>query len=142
MSENKTRPTDASVMDFITAVENNTRREDSLVLLERFNQLTGMSPRLWGPSLIGYGEYHYKYDSGREGDYFLTGFSPRKSAMTVYVMPGFSEFQSELNRLGPHKHSSSCLYITRLARVDMDVLDEIVTKGVEIMRQRYDWKAS
>ena len=141
MSENKTKPTDASVSDYVESLQQEARKADSKILLPAMSEWTGMTPKLWGPSIIGFGEYHYKYESGREGDYFLTGFAPRKSAMTVYIMPGFRPYGEQLDRLGPHKHSSSCLYITRLARIDMAVLEEIVRDSVERMKANYPWKS-
>ena len=140
MSENKTRPTDASVSAYIEALDHQARKADSKILLEAMTRWTGMQPRLWGPSIIGFGEYHYTYESGREGDHLLTGFAPRKSAMTVYIMPGFKPYGDHLARLGPHKHSSSCLYITRLERIDMNVLEEIVRDSVDRMKAKYPWK--
>lgn len=140
MSDNKTKPTGASVDTFIAGLDNQTRRTDSATLLKIFADVTGMPPRMWGDSIIGYGEYQYKYASGRAGTFFLTGFSPRKTAMTIYVMPGFSSFGDQLARLGPHKHSSSCLYVTRLARVDLTVLAEIIADSVSQMKQKYSWK--
>lgn len=141
MSENKTKPTDASVNDFIESIDHKTRKADSKILLPAMSAWTGMKPRLWGPSIIGFGEYHYRYESGREGDHLLTGFAPRKTAMTVYIMPGFKPYQEHLTRLGPHKHSSSCLYITRLERIDIKVLEDIVRDSVERMKAKYPWKA-
>ena len=141
MSDNKTKPTDASVDAFIAGLDNPTRRADSALLLKMFSDVTGMQPRMWGDSIVGYGEYQYKYASGRAGTFFLTGFSPRKTAMTLYVMPGFKDLGDHLARLGPHKHSSSCLYITRLARIDMTVLEEIIANSVSQMKQKYTWNA-
>ena len=141
MSENKTRPSDASVSDYIESIDHQTRKADSKILLKAMSAWTGMTPRLWGPSIIGFGEYHYKYESGREGDHLLTGFAPRKSAMTVYIMPGFKPYAEQLAHLGPHKNSSSCLYITRLERIDMAVLEEIVRDSVARMKAKYPWKA-
>jgi hypothetical protein len=140
MSDNKTKPNDASVIDYIDSLESDVRRADARILLDAMTDWTGMQPRLWGPSIVGFGEYHYQYESGREGDHMLTGFAARKSAMTIYVMPGFKPYAGQLARLGPHKHSSSCLYITRLARVNMAVLEEIVRDSVERMKQKYPWK--
>ena len=140
MSENKTRPTDASVSAYIEALDHEGRKADSKILLEAMTGWTGMQPRLWGPSIIGFGEYHYTYESGREGAHLLTGFAPRKSAMPVYIMPGFKPYGDHLARLGPHKHSSSCLYITRLERIDMAVLEEIVRDSVDRMKAKYPWK--
>ena len=141
MSENKTKPTDASVANYIELLDHKARKEDSRTLVKAMADWTGMKPKLWGPSIIGFGEYHYTYASGREGDFFLTGFAPRKAAMTIYIMPGFKPYSEHLARLGPHKHSSSCLYITRLARVDMAVLEEIVRDSVDRMKSNYTWKA-
>ena len=141
MSENKTKPTHADVMSFLQAVEQPRRREDGLALLEMMNRITGMKPVLWGPSLVGYGEYYYKTGAGREGLWPLTGFSPRKAAMTVYIMPGFKKYTDHLARLGKHKHSVSCLYITRLANVDLAVLEELISLSVERMKTLYpQWK--
>ena len=142
MSDNKTKPSSADVLSFLNAVEPAGRREDGLVLLERMNTLTGMTPVRWGPSIVGSGEYYYKTNAGREGLWPLTGFSPRKAAMSIYIMPGFKAFEDQLARLGKHKHTVSCLYITRLANVDMDVLDEIITSAVARMKEIYPrWKA-
>lgn len=150
MAKNVTAPSDRNVEEFINAVEHNRRREDAQLLLSRFEQWTGMDPVLWtnglagnvNSGIVGFGHYHYKYKSGREGDWFLTGFSPRKANMAVYIMPGFSEFESALEELGPHKHSVSCLYLTNLAKNDLNALEAIVTQSVEIMKSRYDWRAS
>ncbi len=141
MSENKTKPSKADVMAFLNAVEQPRRREDGLVLHDMMGRITGMTPVLWGPSIVGYGEYYYKYGSGREGLWPLTGFSPRKAAMTIYIMPGFKQYTDHLARLGNHKHSVSCLYITRLEAVDLAVLEEIVASSVERMKTLYPrWK--
>ncbi|MEP0940235.1 MAG: DUF1801 domain-containing protein [Rhizobiaceae bacterium] len=141
MSQNKTIPSDVPVLDYIESLDNQTRKDDARLLLEAMADWTGMQPRLWGASIVGFGEYHYTYESGREGDHMLTGFAPRKSAMTIYIMPGFKPYGEQLARLGPHKHSSSCLYITRLTRVDLSVLEEIVRDSVERMKAKYPWKS-
>ena len=140
MAENKTKPAHINVADFVARVESDLRRADAGILLETFARLTGMKPCLWGDSLIGYGQYHYKYASGREGDYFLTGFSPRKTAMTIYIMPGFNSYTSHLARLGAHKHSRSCLYIKKLEQIDLVVLEEIISDSVARMKEIYQWK--
>lgn len=139
-AKNKSSQNESSPKDFIAAVENETRRADAEVLLKWFKKTTGLKPKMWGPSIIGYGRYHYKYDSGREGDSLLTGFSPRKSSLTIYIMPGFAVggIAEKLDRLGKHKISKSCLYINKLADVDMDVLKEIVEEGISIMREKYE----
>ena len=140
MAENKTKPTEASATEFVSSVENPIRRGDAQILLEMFGRLTGMQPVMWGESLIGYGHYHYKYASGREGDYFLTGFAPRQSATTIYVMPGFKKYNRHLEQLGPHRHSVSCLYVTRLNKINMSVLEDMICDSVQRMQDMYEWK--
>ena len=137
-NENKTQPTRRSPKAFIEAVEHPQRRADGLVLLDFFNRITGLKPQMWGPTIIGYGRYHYKYESGREGDAIMTGFSPRKSALTLYIMPGYRDMSAQLARLGKHKIGKSCLYINKLADVDMAVLEEIVREGLDYMRGHYE----
>ena len=131
MAENKTQKTDASVEEFLASVENNRRREDGLTLLEMMREITGLEPDMWGPSIIGFGDYHYKYESGREGDMFLTGFSPRKQSLSLYIMAGFDSYDDLLARLGKHRKGASCLYINKLADVDMGVLHELVRESFE-----------
>ncbi len=135
---NKTQPTDVSVDDFLKAVEPAKRREDGLVLLDMLKRVTGWPPVMWGPTIIGFGCYHYKYDSGREGDFLVTGFSPRKSALTLYIMPGYRDIGHLLKKLGKHKIGKSCLYINKLEDVDLEVLEEIVVEGVNYMKEKYD----
>ncbi|MCZ6574990.1 MAG: DUF1801 domain-containing protein [Gammaproteobacteria bacterium] len=142
MPENKTQPTNADVHAFITGIEHKRRHEDSLMLFDLMGRLTAFEPLMWGKSIVGYGQYHYKYASGREGDFLLTGFSPRKAAMTIYIMPGFERYKNLLTKLGKHKISVSCLYITRLDAVDLDILEEIIGDSVERMKTIYpDWSA-
>lgn len=131
MAENKTRKTGASVEEFLASVENKRRREDGFALLEMMKEITGLEPEMWGSSIIGFGDYHYKYASGREGDIFLTGFSPRKQSLSLYVMDGFDGRDELLDRLGKHRKSVSCLYINKLADVDLDVLRELVRRSYE-----------
>ncbi len=137
---NKTQPTTIAATDFIAALEPEKKRADATALLAMFKRATGLKPVMWGPSIIGYGRYHYKYDSGREGDFLLTGFSPRKANLVLYIMPGYrsGEMQDMLLRLGKHKLGKSCLYINKLADVDMDVLEEIVVAGLDYMRVKYE----
>ena len=137
MAELKTKETSASVDAFLAAVENERRRRDALVVKEIMERVTGWQPKMWGPSIVGFGRYHYKYDSGREGDYLVTGFSPRKKSLTVYIMPGFSGFPELMERLGKYKTSVSCLYINKLEDVDLGVLEELIRGGVDTMRERY-----
>ena len=142
MAQNKTQATSADVMDFLTAVEPDQRREDGLRLNEIFQEVTGWTPRMWGPSIIGYGEYHFKYDSGREGDFLATGFSPRKAKLVMYIMPGYLDMDDQLSRLGKHKLGKSCLYINKLADVDETVLREIIEVGLDDLGNRWPVKPS
>lgn len=134
---NKTVATDASVEAYLDAIEDEGRRADCDVLVEMLGRLSGESPRMWGPSIVGFGEYHYRYDSGREGDFMRVGFSNRKANLTIYIMPGYGDFSDELSRLGKHKTGKSCLYVKRLSDVDMEVLEEMVSKGLRIMDEKY-----
>ena len=136
-SNNKTVPTLLSPEDFLAKVDHPRRREDGYVLLELFNRVTQLKPVMWGTAIIGYGRYHYKYDSGREGDSLMTGFSPRKSALSIYIMPGYRDLSSMLNRLGKHKTGKSCLYINKLADVELPVLEEIILNGLQYMKKNY-----
>ena len=106
--------------------------------IDLFRKITGEEPKMWGPSIIGFGSYDYKYESGREGEYFITGFSPRKAALTVYIMPGYRDMSDKLARLGKHKTGKSCLYINKLADIDMAVLEEIVRDGIAYMEANYE----
>ncbi|MEM7216290.1 MAG: DUF1801 domain-containing protein [Pseudomonadota bacterium] len=133
----KTRQNDADALDFIRSVEHERRREDGFALLEFFNRVTGWKPKMWGDSIIGYGRYEYKYQSGREGEYFITGFSPRKTAISIYIMPGYRDMTEKLSRLGKHKSGKSCLYINRITDIDQQVLEEIVMDGMDYMKKNY-----
>ncbi len=138
MAEIKTKQTDASVDEFIEAVDNKTRRQDAKTLLKIFREVTGQEPNMWGSSIVGYGVYHYKSErSSQEGDWPRTAFSPRKSAMTVYIMPGFYKLADELARLGKHKTSVSCLYINKLDDIDLAVLKRIIAFGYKEMNKQY-----
>lgn len=137
MAETKTKPTQISVEAFIDAVENPVRRDDAKEVCAMLERITGESPKMWGPSIIGFGSYHYKYDSGHEGDMCRLGFSPRKAELVLYVLtedPGQTE---KLTRLGKHKTGKSCLYIKKLADVDMAVLEEIATDALSYMNRKY-----
>ena len=131
MGELKTLENDGSATDFIDAVQEETKRKDSYVLLDLYKRVTGLEPRMWGTSIIGFGKYHYKSErSTQEGDWPLAGFSPRKQNLTLYFLQGFDTLLAEpLAKLGKHKTSKSCLYINKLADVDMAVLEEVVSKG-------------
>ncbi len=137
MAELKTRKTDANVEKFVNSVENKIRKEDAKVLLKLFREITKEEPAMWGDSIIGYGSYHYKSErSNQEGDWPLTGFSPRKQRLSIYIMPGFKDFGELLKNLGKYRNSVSCLYINKLADVDIKVLKEIIKKGYQDMKAR------
>ena len=138
MAENKTRATDVDPEAFIAEVEHPTRRADAETLLELMRRITGCEPKMWGPSIVGFGRYHYRYDTGREGDFLLTGFSPRKANMVVYVLSGYDDISDDLAALGKHKIGKSCLYINKLADVDLAVLERIIADGVARMREDYE----
>lgn len=137
MRENKTRPTTISPANFIASVDHPVRRADAQKLLEMMTRITGETPIMWGPAIIGFGQYHYRYDSGREGDFMRTGFSPRKANMVVYIMPGYTDFGTILERLGKHRLGKSCLYINKLADVDLDVLEELIRAGLADMARKH-----
>lgn len=128
MAENKTKPTSASVDDFIAQIENSRRRTDALTALKIYKEVTGLPPVMWGPSIIGFGSLHYAYDSGREGDMPAAAFSPRKANMTFYVGDKFDGAEELYAKLGKHKKSVACLYINKLDDVDLDVLSEIIAR--------------
>lgn len=138
MAENKTKPGKASVTAFIDAIEDKQKRGDVKKVAAMMREATGSRARMWGTSIIGYGSYHYKYDSGREGDFLITGLSPRKQALTVYVMPGFSRFEALMSKLGKYKTGKSCLYIKRLADIDEKVLNRLIVGSVDYMRKNYE----
>ncbi len=142
MAENKTQASSQSVSDFMNAIAHPTRQADALALDAMFQKVTGWAPQMWGPSIIGYGSYHYTYDSGRSGDFLATGFSPRKSNMSVYIMPGYADFSDILARLGKHKSGKSCLYINKLADIDMDVLAELVRAGLKDLDGKWPVQAT
>ncbi|MEL6683769.1 MAG: DUF1801 domain-containing protein [Pseudomonadota bacterium] len=137
MAENKTKATAQSVDDFIAAVEHPTRAADARQLDAMFRDITGWQPRMWGPTIIGYGQYDYTYDSGHSGTSLATGFSPRRSNLSLYIMPGYADFQSILDRLGKYKIGKACLYINKLADVDLAVVEEIVRAGLDDLRKRW-----
>lgn len=135
MSELKTRPTDDSVEGFLNSVEDDRKREDAFALLRLMREATGEEAVMWGDSIVGFGSYHYRYASGREGDWFLAGFSPRKRNLTLYIMAGFDEYDDLLERLGKFKTGKSCLYLNRLSDVDDQVLRELVRRSAEHVAQ-------
>lgn len=138
MSGNKTVPNGASVEDFLAAVMPERRAVQARVLEKLFRKVTGFEPVMWGPSIIGYGRYHYIYDSGREGDFLATGFSPRKANLSTYIMPGYQDYSSILARLGKHKAGRSCLWVNKLEDIDLGVLGELIRTGLSDLDRR--WK--
>lgn len=131
MSELKTQPTGDSVEVFLNNIANAQRREDCFTVLELMREVTGEEPRMWGDSIVGFGQYHYKYASGREGDWFRVGFAPRKRNLTLYLNYGFDEPAELLERLGKYKTGAACLYVNKLQDVDLEVLREIVKRAAK-----------
>lgn len=137
MAGNKTVATEGDAEAFLETVDNPKRQADARAVFDMMARVTGEPARMWGPSMIGFGEYHYKYDSGREGDFFMTGLSPRKAALSVYIMPGFEPYEDLLSRLGKYKTGRSCLYINKLEDVDQRVLEELIKASFEDMKAMY-----
>lgn len=131
MADLKTKPNRASVVNFLNGIKDEKKREDTFMILELMKQITGEEPKMWGASIVGFGNYHYKYASGREGDWFLTGFSPRKQSLTIYAMSYLEKHKDILKRLGKFKTGKGCLYINKLEDVDMKVLKELLTITVK-----------
>jgi hypothetical protein len=134
MSNLKTKPNSNSVNEFLKNVENATKREDSFEILKILKEITKEEPVMWGDSIVGFGSYHYKYESGREGDWFLTGFSPRKQNLTLYIMTGFDIHKALLQKLGKYKIGKSCLYINKLKDIDKSVLKELISESIKSIR--------
>ncbi len=139
MSTLKTQKNDASVDDFINTVEDEAKQKDAFTLLEIFKKTTGQQPKMWGSSIIGFGQYHYKSErSAQAGDWPLIAFSPRKQNLTLYIMPGFSDYSELLSKLGKHKTSKVCLYINHLSDVDQAILEKLVKQSYENMKKKYE----
>lgn len=141
-AKNKTQATEVDVQTFLEAIEHPVRRADGLALHELYSRITGWTPRMWGPTIVGYGSYHYVYESGREGDSLAAGFSPRKGSLSLYIMPGYQDYGDMLKRLGKYKIGKACLYINKLADVDMDVLEELIRKGLTDLGKIYPVSAT
>ena len=135
MTELKTQENDASVDDYLNSVEDEKKRDASFKVKALMEDVTGEEARMWGDSIVGFGHYKYKYASGREGEWMITGFAPRKRNLTLYIMSGFEEYDDLLDKLGKHSTGKSCLYITRLEDIDMEVLRELVDKSVQHMKE-------
>ena len=138
MAELKTKASDASVSAFLQSVDGEQKHRDARDILALMKEETGKRPRMWGTSIVGFGSYHYKYQSGREGDWLVTGFSPRKQNLAVYIVPGFSRYSTLMSRLEKYKTGKSCLYLRRLGDVDQKVLRQLVTRSVADMKKLYD----
>jgi Domain of unknown function (DU1801) len=136
-AQNKTTETGTSVDAFVEAVPDQTQKSDAKALLAMMARLSGETPRMWGPSIVGFGRYHYRYDSGREGDSCRIGFSPRKGQTVIYLVDGYQDRAAQLQRLGKHKTGKSCLYIKRLSDVDQSVLEDMIAASLEYMRVKY-----
>ena len=137
MTELKTKPNEASVKQFINSVENEQKREESLRLLNIMEEVTGEKGKMWGQSIVGFGSYHYVYASGTSGDWMLAGFSPRKQALTIYMMAGNEHFEKELKDLGKYKLGKSCLYVKKLDDINESVLRKMIRKSVRLLKNRY-----
>jgi hypothetical protein len=135
MAELKTKRSKVNVKAFLNSVPDEKKRRDSFTILELMKKVTGKEPEMWGDSIVGFGKYHYKYASGREGDWFLTGFSPRAQNLTLYIMAGFDQYDTLLSKLGKHSIGKSCLYIKKIEDIEMDVLEELVKRSVEHMER-------
>jgi Domain of unknown function (DU1801) len=140
MATNKTTQTTASVKDFLAAVKDDQRRKDCLTLVKTIREQTGMKPAMWGPAIVGFGSYHYRYDSGREGDAPLLAFSPRASTIAIYLCNGFRERETLLKKLGKHKSEGGCVNIKTLADINLDVLKQILERHMEHTRMLYPAK--
>jgi len=138
VAENKTRATIASVTEFINSIEDRQKRADARKVAAIMRRVTGKRAKMWGSSIVGYGTYHYQYESGREGDFMITGFSPRKQALTVYIVAGFRRFDTLMGKLGKYRTGKSCLYINRLSDVDEKVLEKLIDRSVKYMRKNYE----
>ena len=138
MADLKTKPNRNSPNTFIKSIEDFKRRKDCIAVMSMMKKITGKQPKMWGTSIVGYGQYHYKYKSGREGDWFVTGFAPRKQNLTIYIMPGFSKYTQIMNNLGKFKLGVSCLYIKSLTDIDEVLLYELIEKSVSDMGEMYE----
>ena len=137
MADNKTQPSKASVAAFIDALADPMRRADAKTLVKLMKAATGEAPKLWGPSIVGFGSYHYVYDSGREGDMPIIGFSPRKAAIVLYLMLGLGSHEALLGKLGKHSRGKGCLYIKKLADTDPGLLERLIVESVAAVRAKY-----
>jgi hypothetical protein len=137
MTELKTKKNTKSVDKFLKSVEDENKRKDCYSVIEIMRKITKSEPSMWGTSIVGFGSYHYKYASGHEGDMCITGFSPRKQSLTIYIMAGFKRYPELMKKLGKYKTGSSCLYIKKLSDIDIKVLKELVKESVKYLKEKY-----
>lgn len=137
MAKNKTTETSANVHEFIDSIKDETKRNDSLMMIDLIKKQSGLEPKMWGPSIVGFGKYHYKYDSGREGDGPLIGFSPRASALTLYLSGQFENRDELLGKLGKHKTDKGCIYIKKLSDISTTILEEMITNHIKHINEIY-----
>lgn len=133
MADLKTKKNDQSVDEFLNNIPDEKKRQDSYIIRDLMQQVTGMEPKMWGDNMVGFGSYHYCYESGREGDWFLTGFSPRKQNLTLYIMSGFTQYDALLKKLGKFTTGKSCLYIKKIEDIDLPTLKELVRQSVDFV---------
>lgn len=138
MADLKTKSTNAGVSAYLNSVDDMDRRRDAREVLALMKEITGKRPKMWGTSIVGFGSYHYEYKSGRSGDWPVTGFSPRKQNLAIYIMPGFSRYSLLMNKLGKYKTGKSCLYLKRLEDVDRKVLRQLIAHSVADMKKSYE----
>jgi hypothetical protein len=137
MAELKTKPTKVSVTKFLERIADENRRKDCFTVLKLMKKITGEEPKMWGPSIVGFGTFHYKYASGREGDWPLTGFSPRKQNLTIYIMCGLNKNPELLKKLGKYKSTVSCLYVNKLENIDLKVLEKLIKESIKFTKKLY-----
>ncbi|MFB9974199.1 DUF1801 domain-containing protein [Allobacillus sp. SKP2-8] len=138
MYELKTKENDHSVIEFIENVESDKKREDAYRLLDLFTETSGYEAKMWGTSIIGFGFYHYKYDTGHEGDAPLVGFSPRKARFSIYLATGDTEREELLGKLGKHKAGKGCIYVNKLQDINTDILKQLINQSIDFLKKRYE----
>ena len=137
MAELKTKSSNESVTEFLDNLGDSKRKEDCKIIMEVMENVTGEKPRMWGSSIVGFGTYHYKYPSGHEGDWFKTGFSPRKQNLTLYIMSGFEEYDNLMSKLGKYKNGKSCIYIKQIEDIDLEILKQLIAESIIMLDNRY-----
>jgi len=140
-TSNKTQPTKISTSTYIKSLSDEVSKKEAEELIDIFEDITGMKPVMWG-KIVGFGSYHYKYDSGREGDFLATGFAIRKSGPTIYILPGYNDYSKLMEKLGPHKLGKSCLYLKSLSDIDIKILKKIIKEGLKDLNKKYSVKST